>query len=73
MRLITALGLTGLVALGLAASVQPSAAMVLYPWCAQYGGRLGGSQNCGFTSFAQATGRMNGRPGHIATRDAQGS
>src|SRR5262249_48932961 len=63
MKLITAFGLTALVALALAASVQPSAAMVIYPWCAQYGGRLGGSQNCGFTSFAQCQATRAGNGG----------
>jgi len=63
MKLITAFGSTALVALALAASVQPSAAMVIYPWCAQYGGRLGGSQNCDFTSFAQCQATRSGNGG----------
>jgi hypothetical protein len=36
-----------------AASARPSAAMVIYPWCANYGGRMSGAQNCGFTSRQQ--------------------
>jgi Protein of unknown function (DUF3551) len=32
-----------------------------YPWCAQYSGRaLGGSQNCGFVSFAQCMATVSG-------------
>jgi Protein of unknown function (DUF3551) len=38
--------------LTMTASARPTAAMVIYPWCADYSGRMGG-ENCGFTSFAQ--------------------
>jgi hypothetical protein len=31
-----------------------------YPWCAQYGGSMGGSMNCGFTSFAQCQADVSG-------------
>jgi Protein of unknown function (DUF3551) len=45
-----------------AASVQPSAAMVIYPWCAHYRGRMGG-ENCGFTSFRQCLATLAGNGG----------
>ena len=32
---------------------RPSAAVVLYPWCVQYGSIASGTLNCGFTSFKQ--------------------
>jgi hypothetical protein len=63
MKLMTAFGLVSLVALGLATSAQPSNAMVIYPWCANYGGRMGGSQNCGFTSFQQCQATRAGNGG----------
>ena len=62
MRLITGFGLATLVALELVTSAQPSAAMVLYPWCANYSGRPGG-QNCGFTSFKQCLLTLAGNGG----------
>jgi hypothetical protein len=31
-----------------------------YPWCAQYTGSMGGSINCGFTSFAQCQADVSG-------------
>jgi hypothetical protein len=33
---------------------RPSAAVVLYPWCVQYGSIASGTLNCGFTSFSNA-------------------
>jgi Protein of unknown function (DUF3551) len=52
MRLLTLFAL--IVGVLVTASVQPSVAMVIYPWCAHYGGRMGGgTENCGFTSFQQ--------------------
>jgi hypothetical protein len=46
----------------LAASVRPSAAMVIYPWCVQYGGIASSTMSCGYTSFRQclASARGNG-------------
>jgi hypothetical protein len=61
-KLADAFGLATLVALGLGASAQSSTAMVLYPWCAHYSGRLGGS-NCGFTSFRQCLATLAGNGG----------
>ena len=54
MRLVKVFVLAASVAMTLAAGVRPSAAMVIYPWCAEYGGRWGGGgENCGFVSFKQ--------------------
>jgi hypothetical protein len=51
-----------LIAVALAAGVRPSVAVVLYPWCVQYGGIASSTLSCGFTSFGQclATARGNG-------------
>jgi hypothetical protein len=36
------------IAITLASGAHPSAAAVIYPWCANYSGRgMGGAQNCG--------------------------
>jgi Protein of unknown function (DUF3551) len=53
MRIFHFAGLVAAIAVILAASASPSAAMVIYPWCANYGGRMSGAQNCGFTSRQQ--------------------
>jgi Protein of unknown function (DUF3551) len=45
----------------LASGAYPSAAAVIYPWCANYGGRgFGGAQNCGFVSFNQCLATVRG-------------
>lgn len=49
--------LCGVALSGTAASAQN------YPWCAQYGGRMGGSQNCGFSTFAQCQAALSGNGG----------
>jgi hypothetical protein len=56
------LGLVGAVMLVLVTDVRPGAAMVIYPWCVQYGGISSGTLSCGFTSFNQclATARGSG-------------
>ena len=42
--------------------LQPAAAEVYRPWCAQYsGGRGGGGTNCGFVSYEQCM--MTATPG----------
>ena len=53
MRSSYVLGLMAAIVFTLAASTWPSAAVVIYPWCANYGGRMSGAQNCGFTSWQQ--------------------
>jgi hypothetical protein len=62
MKVVAVLGFLSLIALDLAVSVQPSAAMVIYPWCAHYRGRMGG-ENCGFTSFRQCLLTLAGNGG----------
>lgn len=49
--------------IGVAASVdaEPSFAETNRPWCVQYIGRDGGSENCSFTSYEQCM--MTGGPG----------
>ena len=59
------LGLVGAVTLALAMGVRPGAAMVIYPWCVQYGGITSSTQNCGFTSFNQC---LRQPPGAAARR-----
>lgn len=43
--------------------IGSSAAAQNYPWCAEYGGRMGGSSNCGFTSFQQCMAALSGNGG----------
>jgi hypothetical protein len=54
------LGLVGGVMLTLAMGVRPGTAMVIYPWCVQYGGISSSTQNCGFTSFNQCLATASG-------------
>ena len=53
MRIFHFAGLVAAITVILATSASPGAAMVIYPWCANYGGRMSGAQNCGFTSRQQ--------------------
>jgi hypothetical protein len=53
MRTIRILALLATATVAFAASAKPSAAMVIYPWCAEYGGRSFGAENCGFVTFKQ--------------------
>jgi hypothetical protein len=34
-----------------------------YPWCADYGGEMGGSSNCGFVTYAQCMATLSGMGG----------
>jgi Protein of unknown function (DUF3551) len=45
------------------ASVQPSSAEITYPWCAQYGGHIGG-RNCGFWTYQQCRATVSGIGGY---------
>lgn len=56
-------GILALTLLALAMGTRHSEAAVVYPWCAHYGGRLGGAPNCGFTSFAQCMAAVSGTQG----------
>ncbi len=50
--------------LGLAAvtalSAAPARAQIYYPWCANYGGDMGGSANCGFSTREQCLATVSG-------------
>jgi hypothetical protein len=47
------------------APVQKAEAMVIYQWCAYYGGRggSGGAANCGFVTRAQCMATVSGTQG----------
>ena len=47
-------------------AIQPSAAEVTYPWCAQYGTNNGG-RNCGFSTYAQCLATISGNGGYCET------
>lgn len=34
-----------------------------YPWCADYGGKMGGSSNCGFSTYEQCMAALSGNGG----------
>lgn len=62
--------MTCIILAGMALSIGigsgPSAAMVIYPWCADYGGagRGGyGASSCGFVSFHQCLATLSGNGG----------
>jgi hypothetical protein len=62
MRIVYALGLVTAVALTLAESTRPGAAVIIYPWCAEYFGRYG-AENCGFVNFKQCLATIAGNGG----------
>ena len=63
MRLSYLLALLATLATTSIAGTRPSAAAVIYPWCLEYGGRMGGAENCGFVSFAQCQATRQGNGG----------
>jgi Protein of unknown function (DUF3551) len=46
-----------------AGALASSAQAQNYPWCAVYGGREGGGQNCGFSTFSQCMATLSGMGG----------
>jgi hypothetical protein len=52
--------LGGILAAALLADLRPSAAEVVYPWCAYYGRT---TRNCGFVSFQQCLATIQGLGG----------
>jgi len=62
MRMLYAAAFVVTAILVLATSAKPSSAMVIYPWCAHYRGRMDGV-NCGFTSFQQCLLTLAGNGG----------
>ena len=66
LRVLKTASLIVVAVLTFAASIQPSAAMVIYPWCANYGGggKGGyGANSCGFVSFQQCLATLWGNGG----------
>ena len=67
MRTLYVVGFIAGIALTVVASTRPSAAMVIYPWCANYGGGSGkggyGASSCGSTSFQQCMATLWGNGG----------
>jgi hypothetical protein len=51
-----------LAAVAAPALLAPSAARanIEYPWCAVYGGDMGGASNCGFSTIAQCMATVSG-------------
>jgi len=44
----------------LAGTASPANAEIYYPWCARYGGEMGGASNCGFSTFEQCRATVSG-------------
>ena len=63
MRKLQTAGLLAMVAVSLVASARPSAAVIIYPWCANYGGREYGASSCGSTSLKQCLATLWGNGG----------
>ena len=63
MRLIYPLAGLAVLATMLVAGSSPAAATVIYPWCLEYGGKMGGAENCGFVTFAQCEATRLGNGG----------
>ena len=64
MRIAGLVGLAALVLMSVGAGTRPTAAEVIYPWCA-FMGRNG--QNCGFTTYAQCRATLSGIGGYCGT------
>jgi hypothetical protein len=63
MRTIRGFALAAIAAAIVFGGAKPSAAMVIYPWCAEYGGRSFGAENCGFVTFQQCLATIAGNGG----------
>jgi Protein of unknown function (DUF3551) len=50
-------------AIVLIAGTLPSAAVIIYPWCANYGGKGYGATSCGSTSLKQCLATLAGNGG----------
>jgi hypothetical protein len=57
LRLFLASLIIGLAGFATAAQAQN------YPWCADYGEEMGGSSNCGFSTFEQCMAALSGNGG----------
>ena len=56
-------------AAALAALSATAAQAQNYPWCSQYTGSMGGSMNCGFSTFAQCMANVSGIGGFCIRND----
>ncbi len=57
-------GLLGVTALAASLLLAPTAGKAqVYPWCAQYGGHMGGASNCGFVTIEQCQATISGNGG----------
>jgi hypothetical protein len=45
------------------AAISAGAQAQNYPWCADYGGTMGGSRNCGFSTYEQCMEALSGNGG----------
>jgi hypothetical protein len=63
MRTLYAVGLMAGMVFTLAASTRSSAAVIIYLWCANYGGRGYGASSCGSTSLKQCLATLAGNGG----------
>ena len=52
-----------LVVLTAAVCIEKPAVAQNYPWCAQYGGKMGGGENCGFSTYQQCMAALSGNGG----------
>jgi Protein of unknown function (DUF3551) len=62
MRIVQVAGFMAAIMVALAASARPSAAVVIYPWCANYAGKWGAS-SCGSVSLKQCLATLAGNGG----------
>jgi hypothetical protein len=62
MRTLYVVGLMAGIVFTLAASIRPSAAVIIYPWCANYAGKWGAS-SCGSVSLKQCLATLAGNGG----------
>lgn len=53
----------------LSALAATSAHAQNYPWCSQYTGSMGGSMNCGFSTFDQCMANVRGIGGFCVRND----
>jgi hypothetical protein len=66
-RLIYGMGVLCIASLvqagGAGTALAQASAPLTYPWCAHYGGRMGGAPNCGFTTREQCMATIAGMGG----------
>ena len=62
MRTLYVVGLMAGIVFTLAASIRPSAAVIIYPWCANYAGKWGAS-SCVSVSLKQCLATLAGNGG----------